>query len=75
MDSKDYIFTNYKQYLKYIADNICSLDGKNIKKYNALCNKALTKTGNLKKKYTNEEVCVMFKEFCDNVGIKDYYVY
>ena len=70
----EYIFTDYKQYLDYVINHANVLTNKQISKFNALCNKMLNKHG-IKKKYTNADVCKAFKEFCDNVGIKDYYVY
>lgn len=65
---EEYLFNNYQQYIDYIVKNINKLSMNEIKKFGTLCNKT-------KKNYTNEELCNLFKDFCDKINLKDYYVY
>lgn len=72
---EDYKFTKYTQYIEYIEKNFAKFNIKQIKKVNATLNKVLTSTGNLKKKYSNEDACDMLKDLCNYLNLKDYYVY
>lgn len=74
-NADDYKFTNYNQYIEYIEKNFAKFNIKQIKKVNATLNKVLTSTGNLKKKYSNEDACAMLKDLCNYLNLKDYYVY
>lgn len=74
-NAEDYKFTKYTQYIEYIEKNFAKFDIKQIKKVNATLNKVLTPTGNLKKKYSNEDACKVLEDLCNYLGIKDYYVY
>ena len=65
---EEYLFNHYQQYIDYIVKNINKLSMNEIKKFGTLCNKT-------KKNYTNEELCNFFKDFCDKINLKDYYVY
>lgn len=65
---EEYLFNHYQQYIDYIVKNSNKLSIVELKKFGILCNKT-------KKNYTNEELCNLFKDFCDKVKLKDYYIY